>query len=71
MQKTSNIAKLPRYKWVIKNENFAKRANLQLVDIDESNTLLKVNLQNIPKDMSVADFIDVIQKHGIVVLDRK
>ena len=52
--------------WKI-NEEKARPYNLKLIDIGSGNTLLLINLDEIPRGFYVADFIDFIQREGIVL----
>jgi hypothetical protein len=69
MEKQKN-ANLPKYKWEILDEQRAKDAKVGLLTIDEETTLLQMNVKDIPANMTVLDWIELLEKTGIIFCQR-
>ena len=69
MEKQTN-ANLPKYKWKILDEQRAKDAKVGLLTIDEETTLLQMNVKDIPAEMSILDWIELLEKTGIIFCQR-
>ena len=60
------ISDLTKVKWKILDLDKAKEARLKLVDINEDTTYLEMNLNDIPKGMTVVDWIEMLLRDGII-----
>lgn len=58
-------------KWKILDLDKAKEARLKLVDINEDTTYLEMNLNDIPKGMTVVDWIEMLLRDGIIFKEPK
>ena len=58
-------AKLPNLRWEIR-EDRTKEHGLYLIEVNSNNTLLNVDITKIPKNMSIIEFIESLQKEGII-----
>lgn len=66
------VTNLPKIKWRIIDEEKAKGAKLQVIDVNKDTAFLCINIQDIPKGCCcVAEYIDMILDSGIVLVDRK
>lgn len=65
------ISDLPKVKWKILDLDKAKEAKLKLVDINEDTTYLEMNLNDIPKGMTVVDWIEMLLRDGIIFKEPK
>ena len=65
------ISDLPKVKWKILDLDKAKEARLKLVDINEDTTYLEMNLNDIPKGMTVVDWIEMLLRDGIIFKEPK
>lgn len=63
-------AKLPNYKWKIIDAEKASKYSISLINVDESNVLLSIDVANIPYGMSVYDFIEMLERTGVVVVEK-
>ena len=64
------ITDLPKIKWRITDIEKAKEAKLELLDINDETTFLRINLQDIPKEFTVIEYIEMILNNGIVFVNR-
>ena len=65
--RTKNFSNLPLISWKIVDKERATQENLELIDLGNGRTLLSIKLSNLPKGMSVVDYIEFIQRTGIVM----
>ena len=66
------VTNLPKIKWRIIDEDKAKEAKLQVIDVNKDTAFLCINLRDIPKECCcVLEWIDMILDSGIVFVDRK
>ena len=63
-------AKLPNYKWKIIDAEKASKYRISLINVDENNVLLSIDFANIPYGMSVYDFIEMLERTGVVVVEK-
>lgn len=64
IEKEANL----KYKWRICNKKSAADYGLHLIRIDDNITLLSIDLDKIPKETSIMEFIDFLEETGVVVL---
>lgn len=67
--RTENFSNMPLVTWHILDRERAQEQKLELIDLGNGRTLLAINICNIPQGMSIADYIEFIQRTGIVVKD--
>ena len=60
-------AYIPKTKWVILNPEEANKRKLKLLSIDDETTLLSIDIAYIPSGMTISEYLDMIQKYGIVI----
>ena len=73
-EKEVKDAKLPNIKWHLGadvNKEDADKMGISLIDVDNNNTLLCIDTSELPYGFSVQEFIEWIEKEGIVVKEKK
>lgn len=65
------ITDLPKVKWKILDIEKAKEAKIRLMDINEETTFLEMNLANIPKGITIIDWIETLLDTGIIFCEKK
>lgn len=56
-------------KWEIVDKKSANKFGLKITPADDEQYLV-VNVENIPKGMSICDFLEFIQETGVVVCEN-
>lgn len=64
------ITDIPKIKWKILDYEKAD-GKLELVDINEETTFLVVNLNEIPKGLTILEWIELLLKDGIIYREPK
>ena len=57
-------------RWKIVDKECAELNKVKLLDIDESTALLEVNIESIPRRMEPMEYIDFLQKTGVVAIEE-
>ena len=66
------VTDLPKIKWRIVDEEKAKEAKIEVIDINKDTAFLCINIRDIPKGcICIAEYIEMILDSGIVIVDRK
>lgn len=63
-------AELPKFKWKIIDQEKAEKAKIKLLEVDNETSLLEINVMDIPKGWTVANWISFLQVSNIIVLDK-
>ena len=62
---------LPKMKWRILDYDKAKEMKLQVLNLNEDIALLQINLDDIPRGVSIDDWITTIINEGIAIFDKR
>lgn len=66
------ITDLPKIKWRIIDEEKAKEAKIEVINVNKDTAFLCINLRDIPKGVCcIAEYIEMILDTGIVIVDRR
>lgn len=57
-------------RWKIVDRERAELNKVKLLDIDESTVWLEVNIESIPRGMEPMEYIDFLQKTGVVAIEE-
>lgn len=62
---------LPKIKWRILDYDKAKEMKLQVLNLNEDIALLQIDVNDIPRGVSIVDWITTVINEGIVIFDKK